>query len=624
MPVYGPSQADGQWIVNFKLAPKGFEYYPSSYSETLAADFCKELPGAAGCVFKGGPRWGGIPFVMLTASEAELEAILDRYNDTIANTFPEVEFVEADTKVLAMPEMEVSAEPDTMGPLPVAGRRRRSLSWGLDRIDSLYTLDGAYMVPKTGGSRSFGADFNMTTEIYVLDTGVRTTHRDFQGRATPALDLTSGCLRECKGDPSCASDMNGHGTHVAAVAAGGDYGVAKSANLHAVKVLDDSGEGWLSWTIAALDYIGRKGRDPAIAVLNAEGAGMSRSMQRAVDMANLLARITMVVGAGNSGGDACAKHPANMITTGSDVGAGTIVFAATTQDDRLAEYSNHGTCIDYLAPGSAILTASHVDDESSVLASGTSLASAHGAGAVALLLASERANSPSMAQTQFFLDSYTERQIDLQTEHAATNNYFINVREAAIAPTIKPESKTCYNCQYTRSGCPCLKEWNYQFDGQTHKCTDFCCNPYGSKIGSWCITETLCTVRVKGREPERKGSDYCDTVPGRRLTGGYLDKPYVYEDTSWPTPPAEPEENCSVGTSTQSTSLAPTTDTPKSTVPRNGPTTTQSGTTTSTDRQASTTVASRFEGTPLPETIVDSVEADLDCLKKRLAGQPCP
>eukprot|EP00927_Polykrikos_kofoidii_P011311 TRINITY_DN1478_c0_g1_i3.p1 TRINITY_DN1478_c0_g1~~TRINITY_DN1478_c0_g1_i3.p1 ORF type:complete len:1252 (-),score=187.08 TRINITY_DN1478_c0_g1_i3:54-3587(-) len=626
VPVYGPSQANGQWIVNFALPPEGFEYFASSYSETLAADFCRDLPGAAGCVFKGRPRRGGIPFVMLTASEAELEGILDRYNDTIANTFPKVDFVEADTKVIAMPEIAVSAEPDTpMGPLPAVGRRRRGVSWGLDRIDSLYTLDGAYMVPKTGGSRFFAADLNVTTEIYVLDTGVRTTHKDFQGRATPAIDLTSGCVRECKGDTSCASDTNGHGTHVAAVAAGGEYGVAKAAKLHAVKVLDDSGEGWLSWTIAALDYIGRKGSAPAVAVFNAEGAGISRSMQRAVDMANLLGGITIVVGAGNSGGDACANHPANMKTNGGDRGAGTIVFAATVQEDRLADYSNYGTCIDYLAPGSAILTASHVDDEGSVLASGTSLASAHGAGAAALLLASERAVNPARVDIHLYLDSYNEAQIDLQNEHAATKNRLINVREATIAPTVEPEAKTCYDCQYTRSGCPCMKEWTYQFDGKQHTCTDYCCNPYGSEIGSWCMTQTMCTVRVKGREPERRESDYCDTVPGRRLTGGWLDKPYVYEDTSIPMQPQEPEENCSGVTPALSTSLSPATDTPKPTlVPPNGHTTTQSATSTSTDRQGSTNVASTFEGTPQPETIVANVEADLDCLKKRLAGKPCP
>merc|ERR1719387_3027467 len=58
------------------------------------------------------------------------------------------------------------------------------------------------------------------------------------------------------------------------------------------------------------------------------------------------------------------------------------------------------------------------------------------------------------------------------------------------------------------------------------------------------MTQTSCTVRVKGRAPQRQLTDFCDTVPGRRLTGGWLEKPYVYEDTSIPTPPPEPEESC--------------------------------------------------------------------------------
>eukprot|EP00928_Gymnodinium_smaydae_P094556 TRINITY_DN7959_c2_g1_i1.p1 TRINITY_DN7959_c2_g1~~TRINITY_DN7959_c2_g1_i1.p1 ORF type:complete len:1260 (+),score=225.02 TRINITY_DN7959_c2_g1_i1:75-3854(+) len=636
IPIYGPAQASGRWLVNFKLPPKGFEYYKSSYSRTLAWDFCANLTGSAACIFKGRPAEGGTPFVVLTATESELEAILDRYDPKALYEYPAVEFVEADTRISAIPEAEVDEEPEETRATAYVGRRRRGLSWGLDRIDSMHTLDGAYMVSRSGGFKSFAADFNHSAQVYVLDTGVRTTHKDFQGRATPALDLTSGCLRECESsDTACAADGHGHGTHVAAVVAGSELGVAKRAAIHAVKVLDDSGEGWLSWTMVALDWIGRKGLKPNVAVLNAEGVGASRSMQRAVDFANLMAEITVVVGAGSAATEACEHFPANVETVGGIIGAGAIVFGATTQSDTIAEYSNYGSCVDYLAPGSAILTASHLDDDSQVTVSGTSLASAHGAGAAALLLASEKAVNPARVDIFLHLDSFLKYQIDIRQEkHKNTKNQLINVREAAMSPVPPAEDTECYTCQHTRSGCACMKEWEYQFDGKKHTCDNYCCNPYDSPIGAWCKTIGPCTVRVRGKAPERRESDFCDTVPGRRTTGGWLEKPYIYEDDSFPTPAPAPEETCASPNTPKgppAPAPAPAVDPAgpapnpaPAPVPGSAPAPAVDPAPGATPSGPDAIPAGAFTGTPEPEEVVARVEADVKCLEKRLAGLPCP
>ncbi|MET0645984.1 MAG: S8 family serine peptidase, partial [Pyrinomonadaceae bacterium] len=105
---------------------------------------------------------------------------------------PRVQFVEEDTIV-------------------TLNATQTGATWGLDRIDQrARPLSGTYTYNWTGSG----------VRAYIIDTGIRTAHTQFGGRATVSFDAV--------GDGRNGQDCNGHGTHVAGTVGGSTYGVAKS------------------------------------------------------------------------------------------------------------------------------------------------------------------------------------------------------------------------------------------------------------------------------------------------------------------------------------------------------------------------------------------------------------
>jgi subtilisin family serine protease len=267
--------------------------------------------------------------------------------------------------------------------------------WGLNRISQRdINLDGTYTHPTHAGS---GVD------AYIFDTGVRTTHSEFKGRA----------FFDYKADSSWSnSDLNGHGTHVASTVAGALYGVAKQARIYAYKVLGDDGSGSIAGIVGAVDAALQKynsrGR-PGCGNMSL-GGGFSQALNNAVSSASQSGLI-MVVAAGNENQDACRVSPAsapNVIT----VGATDVETEGLNEVDIRSSFSNFGTCVSVFAPGSLIKGAWYTSDTATNTISGTSMASPHVCGAVALYLAQNP--SASFSQTKSAIQSTaSNNKIDL-------------------------------------------------------------------------------------------------------------------------------------------------------------------------------------------------------------------
>lgn len=243
-------------------------------------------------------------------------------------------------------------------------------TWGLDRIDQASRpLDSRY-----------GYTLNGTgVHVFVVDTGVRSTHQDLAGRV--------GSGYSAFGDNS-SEDCNGHGTHVAGTAAGSTWGVAKAAQVVPVRVLGCDGSGTWSGVIAGVDWAAGQaanaGRKPAVMNLSL-GGGASSTVDAAVQRA-VGAGVTVVVAAGNSSADACKSSPAREPLA--------VTVGATISSDARASYSNYGKCLDLFAPGSSITSAWYTSNSAVATISGTSMASPHVAGAAALFLQANPAASP--------------------------------------------------------------------------------------------------------------------------------------------------------------------------------------------------------------------------------------
>jgi len=266
-------------------------------------------------------------------------------------------------------------------------------TWGIDRIDSRAGTNGTYKYSETGAG----------VNVYVVDTGIMASHTEFSGRV--------GAGYSALGDGSTA-DCNGHGTHVSGTIAGTTYGIAKRASIYPVRVLDCNGSGQTSGVIDGIEWVAANARRPAVANMSLGGSKL-QSLNDAVSKA-IAKGVVFVVAAGNSSDNACNYSPASTPDA--------ITVAASDKSDISASFTSFGSCVDVYAPGVSITSAGISGNSATATMSGTSMASPHTAGAVALLLQKSPGSAPAAIASQL-INNATRGAIT--SVPAATPNLFI-------------------------------------------------------------------------------------------------------------------------------------------------------------------------------------------------------
>ena len=255
-----------------------------------------------------------------------------------------------------------------------------------------------------------GADQRVDVDVAVIDTGVDLDHPDLNvyraGAKNCALALN-------------ADDDNGHGSHVSGTIGAldngaGVVGVAPGARIWPVKVLNAAGVGFTSDIVCGIDYVTANAASIEVANMSLGGGGSDDGNCGRTDgdaeheaiCASVAAGVTYAVAAGNDSADAAESAPAaydEVITVSalSDFnglpGGGAPSTCRSDVDDTFANYSNYGSDVDLVAPGTCILSTWMNGGYNTI--SGTSMATPHVAGGAALYAATHPTATPAQVKS---------------------------------------------------------------------------------------------------------------------------------------------------------------------------------------------------------------------------------
>jgi len=267
----------------------------------------------------------------------------------------------------------------------------------------------------SGTAKIDGVDQRVDADVAVLDTGI-----------AKVTDLNVVGGHDCStSNPARWRDVYGHGTHVAGTIGAidngsGVVGVAPGVRLWAVKVIDDSGNGLLSWYACGIDWVysQRDPKDPRRPLIEAVNMSITKwgrddgncgasngDILHAAICRLVQDGVTVVVAAANDSGDAALRVPGSydeVITVsaladsdGKPGGLGgnrCFSWGSYDSDDTFADFSNYGKDVDLIAPGKCIYS---TVPGGYGYSSGTSMASPHVTGAAALVKAARPYFTPA-------------------------------------------------------------------------------------------------------------------------------------------------------------------------------------------------------------------------------------
>ncbi|KAF2840346.1 secreted protein 2 [Patellaria atrata CBS 101060] len=348
------------------ITPRAGQIIPGKYIVKMKSNAAQEIVDRALAMLDNGAdhkyEFGSFRGFSATIPDAVLK---------LMQALPGVDYIEKDAIVTADTYVTQTGAP-----------------WGLARISHRARGFTTYVYDDSAGAG---------TCAYIIDTGIQTSHPEFEGRAS--------FLANYAGDGS-NTDGNGHGTHVAGTVGSKTYGVAKKTKLFAVKVLNAQGSGTNSGVIAGINFASTNSRQrtdcPNGVVANMSLGGSKSTAVNSAVASGTSNGLFFAVAAGNSAANAANYSPA------SEPSACTV--GATDINDRIASFSNYGAVVDIFAPGVNIIstwpTSSTVSPHISSLnisllilrkktISGTSMASPHIAGLAAYLLRLEGPRTPA-------------------------------------------------------------------------------------------------------------------------------------------------------------------------------------------------------------------------------------
>ncbi|MEU4163507.1 S8 family peptidase [Actinoplanes sp. NPDC026670] len=327
-------------------------------------------------------------YIVVLKSGKIARTVAAEHQATLLRTYSKV-FNGFSATMTARTARQVAAHPDVAFVQPnvihrISDTQTNPPSYGLDRIDQRNRpVNAAYTYNTTASN----------VRAYIIDTGIRTSHQDFGGRATSGFDAIDG---------GTADDCNGHGTHVAGTVGGTAYGVAKGVQLVGVRVLNCEGSGTTAQVVAGIEWVTANAVKPAVANMSL-GGGADTVLDNAVS-ASITSGVSYSIAAGNGflglfALDACTQSPARVPAA--------ITVSATNSSDAKPSWANRGTCVDVFAPGISIPSTWNTSDTATNTISGTSMATPHVAGAAALYLATHPGDTPAQVQAAIIASATT-------------------------------------------------------------------------------------------------------------------------------------------------------------------------------------------------------------------------